>query len=61
MPKKKIIVRNRVTLQVAILDCSEPAVHSHLFQIFFQKILVEESLFWSNDRQAIQSCDYILK
>ena len=35
MPKKKIIVRNRVTLQVAILDCSEPAVHSHLFSNIF--------------------------
>ena len=25
------IVRNRITLQAAILDCSEAAVHSHSF------------------------------
>ena len=35
MPKKKIVVRNRITLQVAILDCSEPAGHSHPFSNIF--------------------------
>ena len=29
--KKNFIVRNRITLQAAILDCSEAAVHSHPF------------------------------
>ena len=31
MPKEIFIVRNRITLQAAILDCSEAAVHSHIF------------------------------
>ena len=31
MPKEIFITRNRITLQAAILDSSEPAVHSHLF------------------------------
>ena len=31
MRKKKIIVRNRISLQAAILDCSEVAVHCHPF------------------------------
>ena len=31
MPKKIFIVRNRVTIQAAILVCSEAAVHSHPF------------------------------
>ena len=31
MPKETFIVRNRITLQAAILDCSEAAVHSHPF------------------------------
>ena len=29
--KEIFIVRNRITLQAAILDCSEAAVHSHSF------------------------------
>ena len=29
--KEIFIVRNRITLQAAILDCSEAAVHSHPF------------------------------
>ena len=29
MPKGIIIVRNRMTLQTAILDCSEAAVQGH--------------------------------
>ena len=28
MPKKNFIVRNTITLQAGILDCSEAAVHS---------------------------------
>ena len=31
MPKEIFIVRNRITLQAAIMDCSEAAVHSHQF------------------------------
>ena len=31
MLKKNFIVRNRITLQAAIFDCSEVAVHSHQF------------------------------
>ena len=31
MPKEICIVRHRITLQAAILDCSEAAVHSHPF------------------------------
>ena len=31
MQKKIYIVRNRIILQAAILDCSEAAVHSHPF------------------------------
>ena len=31
MPKEIFIVENQITLQAAILDCSEAAVHSHSF------------------------------
>ena len=31
MPKEIFILRNRVTLQAAILDCSEAAVQGHQF------------------------------
>ena len=31
MPKEIFIVRQRITLQAAILGCSEAAVHSHSF------------------------------
>ena len=31
MPKEIFIVRNLITLQAAILDCSEVAVHRHPF------------------------------
>ena len=31
MQKEIFIVRNRITLQAAILDCSEAAVYSHQF------------------------------
>ena len=33
--KEIFIVRNRITLQAAILDCSEAAIHGHPF--FFYK------------------------
>ena len=33
--KKSFFVRNRITLQAAILDCSEAAIHGHPF--FFYK------------------------
>ena len=59
MPKEIFIVRNRITLQAALLDCSEAAVYSHPFSKFFQKILVVESFFWSNYRMTVQSSEYI--
>ena len=31
IPTEMFVVRNRITLQAAILDCSEAAVHSHPF------------------------------
>ena len=31
MSKEIFIVRNRITLQAALLDCSEAAIDSHLF------------------------------
>ena len=31
IPKEIFVVRNRITLQAAIMDCSEAAVHSHPF------------------------------
>ena len=31
MPKEIFVVRNWITLQAAILDCSEEAIHSHSF------------------------------
>ena len=34
MPKEIFIVRNRIALQAAIMDCSEAAVHSHLFFLY---------------------------
>ena len=103
---QKEIESNRITLQAAILDCSEAAVHSYPFlKIYpgntagrvliliklqtdcsewrlytkmtpptleaaahshpFSKIYpgnpVVESFFWSNNRLAVQSGDYILK
>ena len=38
----------------------QPSTAIH-FQNIFQKIPVEESFFWSNNRLAAQSSDYILK
>ena len=35
MPKEICIVRNRIALKVAILDCSEAAVHCHPFSKIF--------------------------
>ena len=38
MPKEIFIVRNRITLQATILDCSEVAVQGH--QFFFTTNIV---------------------
>ena len=38
----------------------QPSAAIH-FQMFFQKIPLVESFFWSNYRLAVQSRDYILK
>ena len=35
MPKEIFILRNQMTLQAAIMDCSEAAVHSHPFSKAF--------------------------
>ena len=35
MPKEIFILRNQMTLQAAIMDCSEAAVHSHPFSKTF--------------------------
>ena len=61
MSKEIFIVRNRITLQAVILDCSEAAVHSDPFLKIFRKILMVESFFWTNYRLAVQSSHYILK
>ena len=50
MRKENFIVRNRITLQAAMVDCSEAAVHSLHFRNFFQKILVVDPFFESNYR-----------
>ena len=65
MPKEIFIVRNRITLQAAIFDCSEVAVYNHSFS----KISPEntggrvklQTDFWSNYRLTVQSSDNILK
>ena len=49
-------VRNRITLQTAILHCSEAPVLN-----FFRKIMVVEYFFWSNYRLTVQSSNYMLK
>ena len=36
MPKVIFIVRNRITLQTTIMDCSEAAVHSHPFFFLYK-------------------------
>ena len=35
MPKEIFIMRNRITLQAAILNCSDAAIYSHLFWKIF--------------------------
>ena len=45
MPKEVFIVRNPVTLQAAILDCSEAAVHSHPFLKISPEFTVGRVLF----------------
>ena len=42
MPKEIFTVRNRITLQAAILDCSEAAVQSHLF--FYIDIIIPQQV-----------------
>ena len=61
IPKESFIVRNRITLQAAMLDCSEAAVHSHPFSKISAGNTGVESFFWSNYRLTVQSSDYILK
>ena len=45
MPKEVFIVRNPITLQAAILDCSEAAVHSHPFLKISPEFTVGRVLF----------------
>ena len=51
MPKEIFVMRNRITSQAAILDCSEAAVYSHIFPKISQ----------TDYRLTVQSSDYILK
>ena len=43
MPKAIFIVRNLITLQAAILDCSEAAVQGHQF-FFTTNIIIQRQL-----------------
>ena len=43
MPKEIFIVRNRITLQAAILDCSEAAVQGHQF-FFTTNIIIQRQV-----------------
>ena len=64
MSKEIFIVRNRITLQAVILDCSEAAVHSDPFSKNFQENTDGRVLLWTNYRLAVQSwlySHYILK
>ena len=65
MPKE--VFKNWITLQAAILDWSEAAVHSHLLlKISPENTGGRESFFWTNYRLTVQSSgymtsDYVLK
>ena len=60
MSKEIFIVRNRITSQTAILDCSEAAAYSHRFSKIFPentggRVLLLVKLL------TVQSSNYILK
>ena len=61
MWKEIFIVRNRITLQAATLDCSEAVVHSHPLSKISPGNTGGRVFFWSNYRLTVQSSDYILK
>ena len=65
MPKEIFIVRSRITLQAAIFDCSEVAVHCHsLSKIYPENTGGRVKLqtdFWLNYRLTVQRNDNILK
>ena len=46
MPEEIFIVINRIALQAALLDCSEAAVHSHLFSKVFPENTSDRVLLW---------------
>ena len=61
MSKDIYIVRNRITLQAALLDRSKAAVYSHPFSKISPGNTGVESFFCSNYRLTVQSGDHILK
>ena len=61
MPKEIFIVRNRITLQAAVLDCSEAAVHSHPFSKRSPGNTGGRVFLWLNYKLTVQSSDYVLK
>ena len=61
MSKEIFIVRNRISLQAAILHCSGAAVHSHPFPKIYPENTGGRVLFWSNYWLTVQSSDYIQK
>ena len=52
---------NYITSSFKILNCSEAAVHSHLFPKISPENTGGMVLFWSNSRLSVQSSDFILK
>ena len=61
IPKEIYIVRNRIILQAAILDCSEAAVQSHPFSKLSPGNTDGKVILWSNYRLTVHSSNYILK
>ena len=61
MPKEMFIVRNRIILRAAILDCSEAAVYSHPFSEISPENSGGRVLLLVKFQTAVQSSVYILK
>ena len=61
MPKEMFIVRNRIILRAAILDCLEVAVHSHPFSKIYPENTGGRVLLLVKFQTAVQSSVYILK
>ena len=61
MLREIFIVRNRITLQAAILDCSEAAVHSHPFSKISPEITSGRVFLLAKLETDFQSGNYILE